>query len=453
MQNSRRLFGTNGIRGIPGKDLTIDFVSSMGLSIGNFFNSGNILIGHDTRSSSLPLTKALSAGIMESGVNVTNAGLAPTPALQLLVKTQDYCGGVAITASHNPPEYNGIKVINGDGIEISREDERNLENIYFSGENRRADWNNIGVSKIEQRGIDIYKNSILENINSDEVKSRKFKIVLDPGNGAQSIFAPYIFEQLGCEVIVINGHPDGNFSGRGGEPTPTSLLELSKTVVEYGADLGVGYDGDGDRSIFCDDKGNVFWGDKSGTLICNHILNKHGIFPIITTLATSQIIDDIASKHNAEVIRTKVGSIDVSHEMKAHDSYFGFEENGGCFYSPHLTARDGAMTTALMLETLSKHDESLSTLISDLPVYYQSKTKFQCTVSKRNSVIDIIKQNTNKKFDDSDGLKIWQDEKSWVLIRPSGTEPIIRLFGESNTKEKLDSVMSFYSDKITSEII
>ena len=110
-------------------------------------------------------------------------------------------------------------------------------------------------------------------------------------------------------------------------------------------------------------------------------------------------------------------------------------------------------STALMLETLSKHDESLSTLISDLPVYYQSKTKFQCTVSKRNSVIDIIKQNTNKKFDDSDGLKIWQDEKSWVLIRPSGTEPIIRLFGESNTKEQLDSVMSFYSDKITSEII
>ena len=124
-----------------------------------------------------------------------------------------------------------------------------------------------------------------------------------------------------------------------------------------------------------------------------------------------------------------------------------------CFYSPHLTARNGAMTTALMLETLSKHDEPLSTLISDLPVYYQSKTKFQCTVSKRNSVIDIIKQNTNKKFDDSDGLKIWQDEKSWVLIRPSGTEPIIRLFGESNTKEKLDSVMSFYSDKITSDSI
>ena len=453
MQNNRRLFGTNGIRGIPGKDLTMDFVSGIGLSIGNFFGSGNVLIGHDTRNSSLPLTKAISAGIMESGVNVTNAGLVPTPALQLLVKTQDYCGGVVVTASHNPPEYNGIKVINVDGIEISRDEERKLEAIYFSGKNKRATWNNLGVSKTEQRGIDIYKNSILENVDVDQLKLRKFKIVIDPGNGAQSIFAPYIFEQLGCEVIVINGHPDGNFSGRGGEPTPSSLLDLSNTVVEYSADFGVGYDGDGDRSIFSDEQGNVFWGDKSGTLICNHILNKHGNFPIITTLATSQIIDDIAFEHNAEVIRTNVGSIDVSHEMKKHNSYFGFEENGGCFYAPHLTARDGAMTTALMLETLSTSDKSLSTLISDLPVYYQFKTKFQCAVSKRNSVIDIIKQNTNKKFDASDGLKIWHDEKSWVLIRPSGTEPVIRLFAESNTKEKLDSVMSFYSEKIKSEII
>ena len=174
--------------------------------------------------------------------------------------------------------------------------------------------------------LDNYIDSIINNVDSTLIKNRKLKIVIDSGNGTQSLSAPLLTELLGCNVVTLNSHIDGNFSGRGGEPTPKTLDLLSKSVIEYDADLGVGYDGDGDRSIFCDENGNVFWGDKSGTLIAQHLINKGMNSPIVTTIATSQIIDYVALDNHVDVHRTKVGSVDVSYKMKELDSIFGFEE-------------------------------------------------------------------------------------------------------------------------------
>ena len=440
MNINSKLFGTNGIRFIPGDDYDLEFVLNIGLSIGTFFRGADIVIGYDGRRSSPSLVNAISAGLMEAGKNVFAAGMVPTPALQLITQNSNFDGGIVITASHNPPQYNGVKVISTDGIELSRKDESLIEEIYFNHKYNRKNWNDVGQIHTYSSALDNYIDSIINNVDSTLIKNRKLKIVIDSGNGTQSLSAPLLTELLGCNVITLNSHIDGNFSGRGGEPTPKTLDLLSKSVIEYDADLGVGYDGDGDRSIFCDENGNVFWGDKSGTLIAQHLINKGMNSPIVTTIATSQIIDYVALDNHVDVHRTKVGSVDVSHKMKELDSIFGFEENGGCLYSPHIAVRDGGMATALMLEMLSSSEKSLSEHIEMLPKFYQLKTKFSCPVESRASIIDGISSVLTEKIDTTDGLKIWWDDSSWSLIRPSGTEPIIRLFSESNNESQLESV-------------
>ncbi|MCS4537476.1 MAG: phosphoglucosamine mutase, partial [Thaumarchaeota archaeon] len=204
-----RLFGTNGIRGIPGKDLTLDFVAEMGLAIGTFFNKGTILIAHDVRNSSPILARGMMAGLEEAGIDVALAGLLPTPAAQFGIRKLGYDGGVIITASHNPPEYNGIKVCSANGVEVTREDERTIEKIYYEKKFKKADWKTIGKSLDEPRGIRNYIQGVISKVDADAIKKRKLTVVMDTGNGAQSIAAPYIGEELGCRVISLNGHPDG----------------------------------------------------------------------------------------------------------------------------------------------------------------------------------------------------------------------------------------------------
>lgn len=451
LTNKKKLFGTNGIRFIPGHEFGLDFVVNIGLSVGTFFQGNDIIVGYDGRNSSPSLSKAISSGLMESGKNITDANMVPTPGLQLITQ-KSYDGGIMITASHNPPEYNGIKVISSNGIEVSRKEETIIENIYFQKKYSRKNWQNVGHMSYNSSVISDYINSIIRNINSLSIKKRGLKIVIDSGNGTQALSAPILAEYLGCKVISLNSHIDSNFSGRGGEPTPKTLDLLSKSVIENQADIGVGYDGDGDRSIFCDENGIVFWGDKSGTLVAKHLILNGMKSPIVTTIATSQIIEDIASNYNVDVYRTKVGSVDVSHKMIELDSKFGFEENGGCLYSPHIAVRDGAMGTALMLELLSSSDKPLSKHLAELPNFYQSKTKFSCPIDDRDSILSSIASSLTEKIDQTDGLKIFWTDKSWSLIRPSGTEPIIRLFSESHSKSQLETITQKCSKLINEHV-
>lgn len=451
MEQQKRLFGTNGIRGIPGKDLTLHFVAEMGLAIGTFLGKGVALVGHDVRNSSPTLAMAIAAGLQEAGIDAANAGLLPTPAAQFAIRKLGYDGGVIITASHNPPEYNGIKTCSSNGVEVSRDDERTIEKIYYDKKFKRADWRGVGRSLEEPRGIRAYINAVVSQVDAEAIRKRKLTIVMDTGNGAQSVAAPYIAEELGCRIISLNGHPDGNFPGRGAEPTPDTLSALSKAVIAYSADFGVGYDGDGDRAIFCDDKGIVHYGDRSGAILTGHVLRTRKGGLVVTTIATSQVVDDVAEKHGAKVLRTRVGSVDVTNEMINRKAIFGLEENGGCFFGPHIEVRDGGMTTALMMELLSMTKDALSVALSKIPKYYQAKLKFECLIDKRAGVIEEVTHKAQGRIDTQDGLKIL-DGKTWVLLRPSGTEPILRLFGESDNKGKLDSMMQKYKEMVQAAI-
>jgi len=448
----RRYFGTNGIRGILGKHFTLDFIVEISQSIGTYFGQGPILIGYDGRFSSPLLSKAVSAGIMASGLDVMEADLTPTPGLQYSVKRLGYRGGVMITASHNPPQYNGIKVAGMDGVEISREDEAKIEKIYFEKAYRRADWKEIGNCRKENSVTKTYIRGVLSQVNAETIKKRALKVVLDPGNGAAAVAAPYALSSLDCKVLTINGHVDGDFPGRGPEPTPATLSGLSNAVKSYNADIGIAYDGDGDRAIFCDEKGVIHWGDRTGALLVDYLLAKNPGALVVTTVSTSQIVDFVAERNDSRVLRTRVGSVDVSRAMIERNALLGLEENGGFFYTPHIPTRDGLMTSALLLEALSYANKPLSEILSTLPEFHQRKTKFECPNEIKNKVMEEIDRKSPVKAERIDGVKIWADESTWVLLRPSGTEPLIRVFGESKHAEKLDAVIEKYSS-MTKEII
>ncbi|MDA4120696.1 MAG: phosphoglucosamine mutase, partial [Thaumarchaeota archaeon] len=338
--------------------------------------------------------------------------------------------------------YNGLKVSGSDGVEIPRLDEQRVEKIYFDRSQNKADWKTIGVARQEPSVVRNYLRGILSRVNVKAIAQRKFVIVMDIGNGAQSGAAPYLVESLGCKVITLNSVVDGSFPGRGPEPTPDTLKDLSAAVKSVGADLGVAYDGDGDRSMFCDEDGRVLWGDQSGCLLADFVLEKHPGGTIVTSIASSQAIETVTKRHGAKVLRTRVGSVEIARTILERNAVFGFEENGGCIYQPHIPVRDGGMTTALMLECLAARGMSFSKALSFVvPKFFQAKTKLEVNRKKVDAVMRAIERQAKGEVERVDGVKIWTDEKSWVLVRPSGTEPIVRIFAESDTQEKADQLL------------
>ena len=444
-----KFFGTNGIRGVFSEDLTLEFVHDMTLAIGTYFEKGTVLIGFDGRESSPVISKVVSSALNSIGIDCNVVGIVPTPCLQFAVKTLGYSGGIMITASHNPPQYNGIKPTAKDGVEISRGDELVVEDIYL-----QKSWikntENWGTTGKEERAIETYLKGIVSQIDSKLIESKNFKVVLDLGNGVQAVSAPDFCKMMQCQTLLVNQNIDGKFPGRGSEPTPQNLSELSQTVTENNADFGIAFDGDGDRSIFCDNKGNILTGDKSALVLTQHILKKNLNSVIVTCLNSGSNIEVLADKFNSKVIRTKIGSVEVSRKMIHTDALIGFEENGGYMYGKHNQVRDGCMTLALMLDLLTT-GKSLSDEIASLPPSFTTKDKVSCSPENVSKLISSLKEEFPSS-DTTDGIKITINPKNWVMIRPSGTEPIVRVYAEAESQEKLDILMSEYLNKVKSII-
>lgn len=445
-----KFFGTNGIRGVFPNDFTLEFIHDITLSIGTYFEKGPILIGYDGRESSPLICKIITSTLNSIGIDCKIAGLVPTPCLEYAVKSLGYSGGIMITASHNPPQYNGIKPAGKDGVEISREDELLIEDIYF-----KKNWlptpKKWGTTEEETRSIETYLNGIKSHIDSQLIESKSFKVVLDLGNGAQAVTAPDFCNKVNCETILVNETIDGTFPGRGSEPTPQNLSILSKTVIENKANFGIAFDGDGDRSIFCDNLGNILTGDRSALILIQHILTTNPDSLVVTCLNSGTNTEVLTEKFNSKVIRTKVGSVEVSRKMLSTNALIGFEENGGFMFGKHNQVRDGCMSLALMLDLLSNTDNSLSDVISKLPPSFTTKDKIQCSSEDSKKIILSLKDKFPQS-DISDGIKITIDSKNWVMIRPSGTEPIIRIYAESESQEQLEALMIEFLQKVKSII-
>ena len=441
-----KFFGTNGIRGVFSKDFTLEFIHDMTLAIGTYFEKGPILIGYDGRESSPVICKIITSTLNSIGIDCNVAGLVPTPCLEYAVKSLGYSGGIMITASHNPSQYNGIKPAGKDGVEISREDELVIEDIYFKKTwiSYSEKW---GITGEETKAIETYLDGIVSHIDSKLIESKSFKVVLDLGNGAQAVTAPNFCTLVNCETILVNETIDGTFPGRGSEPTPQNLSVLSKTIIENQANFGIAFDGDGDRSIFCDDLGNILTGDKSALILIQHILNKNPNSLVVTCLNSGLNTEMLTEKYNSKVIRTKVGSVEVSRKMLSTNALIGFEENGGFMFGKHNQVRDGCMSLALMLDLLATTHNPLSDEISKLPPSFTTKDKVECSSEDAEQIILSLKDEFPES-DISDGIKITIDSKNWVMIRPSGTEPIIRIYGESESQEKLEALMIQFLQKV-----
>jgi phosphomannomutase/phosphoglucomutase len=371
--------------------------------------------------------------------------MAPTPALQYAVKKYKPKGGVIVTASHNPPEYNGIKVIWNDGIEISHEQEIQIENIYFGEKASLADWKAIGTTRELPGIIDEYVDGIKKNVNTVAIIRKHYHILIDGANSVGSLTGPRLARELGCKVTTINANIDGTFPGRPPEPRPENLGDLATTVKAVGADLGVAYDGDADRSIFVDEKGNIIMGDQTFALVAKYFLIDHPGEIIVTPLSSSTIIQDIADEYNGQIVWTKIGSVTVAQKMKELKAKLGGEENGGIFYGPHQPVRDGAMSTALILNIMARTGARLSALVGELPEYFIEKTRIECREELREKILqELSEQTKGLKTSTLDGVKIWFKDKSSILIRPSGTEPIYRLYAEAKTKKRTKQLIKEY---------
>lgn len=441
MTDKKRLFGTFGVRRTANDVLTPEFASRLAACYGTQIQ-GKVAVGGDSRTTSPMLMEAVKSGLLSSGCDVVDLGILPTPGVQYAVRKY-YDGGVMITASHNPPEYNGIKFLDEYGIGIPEDIELAIEKLYFDEEPKRANWSEIGRIYTNDKIIDEYVDEAISKVDSEVIKNANLKVVLDCGSGAGCYTAPYLIRKLGCELTTLNAQADGFFPGRDPEPIEENLQELISVVKELNADIGLAHDGDADRTICIDENGNFVLGDKTFTLVEREMLKENGGGTIVTTVATSQAIYDIANEYNGKVIATAVGDLLVARELKDTNGLFGGEENGGLIFPEFVYGRDAVMTVAKILEIIAKEKKTLSQLVSELPTYYSSKMKTECSDDIKEEVMSKIanevKNTTDFEIDTTDGVKILKDD-GWVIIRPSGTEPIFRSYSEGNTQEKANEM-------------
>ncbi len=424
------LFGTNGVRGIANEELTAELALDLGRTIATL-RVGKIAVACDTRVSSSMLKCAVLAGIMSCGCDAVDAGIAPTPALQYYVKETDCSAGVIVTASHNPREYNGIKFVQGNGVEFFREMDEESERVYMSKNFRKASWNEVGTL-LSDDCKEMYISAIVDSVSID----RRYRVVVDCGNGAASFTTPEILKRLGCEVLSVNCHPDGRFPVRNPEPVEENLELLKKLVVEFKADLGVAHDGDADRAVFVDENGNFVSEDDVLAMMAKYYVEKRGGGIVVTPVSSSRRVEDVVKAAGGEVIYTAVGSPVVAKVMLETNAVFGGEGNGGLIFPEHLVARDGGMSVAKVLQLMDETGKRLSELAAEIPKYHMVKGKVPC----RDKI--LLLSRLREEFPDAnhtDGVRIDYDD-GWLLIRPSGTEPIARIFAEAKSRGRAEEL-------------
>jgi phosphomannomutase/phosphoglucomutase len=442
-----RLFGTNGVRGIVNSpEMDPVFALRLGLAIGSFMR-GTVLIGTDARTSNEMLKSACAAGMMASGCDVRDCGTVPTPALQYAVRLRKAAGGVMITASHNPPEFNGIKCIDPDGTEMSRENEESIERLFQTQEFELAKWTNMGSMEPDARTIDDYIDGIVARVDLDAIREADLRIALDCGNGAGSVASPRLLERLGVRYVTLNANPDGTFPGHNSEPVPENSKDLVDLVRSGGFDFGVIQDGDADRAIFVDDTGAYQYGDRSLALGAYFACQEDPGGLVVTTVGSSKCVEDAVRANGGRIMYTRVGSPVVARAMIENGAVFGGEENGGLIFSGFQYCRDAGMAMARMVEIVAKHG-SMSSLLAKIPSYAQYKAKTACPDDQKQIVMrQLAADAEGDRVDTTDGVKVFFED-GWVLVRPSGTEPLFRVFTEAKDAEKAELIAQDYIEKV-----
>ncbi|MFQ5870065.1 MAG: phosphoglucosamine mutase [Candidatus Zixiibacteriota bacterium] len=431
------LISVSGIRGIIGArdGLTPEFVSRFSGAFGSWCRGGRIIVGGDCRISREMVQQAVTSGLMAVGSDVVDIGICPTPTVELAVRKLRARGGIAITASHNPIQWNALKLINSRGMFLSAEEGDEVRGIFESGQINYRPYNRLGSLCLDMTLLDYHLERILdlEVVNLRLIRKRKYKVVIDTVNGAGSVISPVLLEELGCRVVELNTEPTGFFA-HSPEPLPKNLSQLRKMVKAKGADIGFANDPDADRLAIVTDRGLAPGEEYTLALATRFILaKKKG--PVVVNLSTSRMIDDVAREFKRKVYRTKVGEINVALKMKEVRAPIGGEGNGGVIYPRLHYGRDALLGMALILSYMAECGESISELIRGLPKYYMIKDRISATPKEiRPGLRRLEKHFRGAKFDETDGLKIDLPE-GWLHIRVSNTEPIVRLLAEGRSTD------------------
>lgn len=414
------------------KNLHPKIAYKVGLVLGEKYR--NILIGRDTRTTGKMLESSLISGILQSGGNAILSNIVPTPVLGFNAKYYDV--GVMITASHNPGEYNGIKIFKKDGISLNKKEEEEIENNI--NKEFEVNWKIVGKCYNDNQTIKRYKEFILNKVEIE----KEHNILVDCGNGAGSLVSPYLLKDVGCNLISINSHIDGRFS-RVPEPSEEHLKETMEIAKALNR-LCIVHDGDADRVGVIDEKGRFSDFDKLMAIFCKFLVEKYNIKKIVTTVDSSIILDNILKDYNVEIYRTKVGDVYVSEEMIKRNAKFGCEPSGTWIHGDiHLTP-DGILSGLRILEMLEFYNSPLYKLLDSVKSYINIREKIYCKNELKDKVMNYIIENGEKVFKTKpeivDGARFNLDD-GWILIRPSGTEEYIRIRVEAKTKELAKSLL------------
>ena len=431
---AKKLFGTSGIRGLIGSEVTCELALNVGKSLAYYLgNQGTVVIGYDTRTTNQMLDQAICAGLLESGVDVVKIGMVPTPLVGYATEKLNADAGIMLTASHNPSQYNGIKLWNKNGMAYTQAQERKIEEIYANKDYISVSWENVGKLSVNEEIKGQYIDDLVDMV---DIK-KGLKVVVDCASGAGSEISPLVFRKAGCEVTTLNSQPDGFFPGRNPEPNAENLQTLMKTVVAIGADLGIAHDGDADRMITVDEKGNVSPFDSLLALI-----SKEFEGDIVTTVDAGLCMDESVK---GEVLRTPVGDVNVAEVIIEKDAAFGGEPSGTWLHPDFCMCPDGILSGLRMAEIVSR-DGKLSDLLAQIPQYPNIREKITCAKEAKIKVMENMEDLLKDAFDDIvdvnslDGVRLTFADDSWVLVRPSGTEDYIRITLESRDSQRAEEI-------------
>jgi len=431
----------SGIRGIFNENLTIENSTFFSKKFSLQQENGPILLARDTRPHGKQIYDNIVKSLNNIGKDVISCNIIPTPTAQYIIKKHKYAGGIVVTASHNPIEWNGLKFLDSDGCFLNEKKMRNVLNN-----------NSIKKSSNQNGKIINYKKAIIEHIQNVEnlncintklIKNKKFKVIVDTVNGAAYKALPLLLEKFNCEVIKIHCSNLGNFP-RGTEPIPSHLNDLSNAVKRYQADIGFATDPDADRLAIVDNHGNPIGEESTLVLALESYLKYYkNSQKIVTNLSTSMAVDVIAHKYNSTVMRSSVGEINVVEKMKKLGSMIGGEGNGGVILKESHYGRDSLVASALVLNHLAQSNIPFNKIIENIPHFVMIKDKITLQNQVDFNHIKTLFQNDNITFIENDGLKIlWKNK--WIHIRKSNTEPIIRIISEANdyitAKDLIDSL-------------
>jgi phosphoglucosamine mutase len=414
-------------------DLTPILACSVASAVAIYSKSKKAIVARDTRVSGCMLEDALVSGLVSTGTDVLLLGMVPTPVLAYVAKALGADAGFMLTASHNPPQYNGIKVFNGDSLSYTDEDQDAVEKIVADETFALADWRELGKVTSVDAG-QIYLDMVAKAVSL----KKQWKVVVDPGCGAAFNIAPQMLKALGCKVTALNAQPDGYFPARKSEPTAESLQNLAKTVKSLGADIGIAFDGDADRVAFVNEKGVFVSFDRSLAAYGASVLKQNGGGTIVTTIEASMCVETMAQKYCGNVVRTKVGDIYVSEALKRDGGVFGGEPCGAWVHPQMHLCPDGPLSAALFLGALEEEGKSVSEFISEVPEYLTERVNIVCRNEQKYQLIEQLGEILKVEFpaytDFSaiDGARLAL-KNGWFLIRASGTEPLIRLTVEGES--------------------